>query len=127
MTITTKFMPDPICEPCLAGKMHANLFPTSNSRTAHSLDLMHMDLKGFIQVTSYGEYKYWIIFVNDCTRFKCSLGLKRKSDALEAFKQFKAYAENLHSRKLKALKDNKGSEFMFNKFEQFCRNKRVER
>ena len=114
MTITTKSMPDPICEPCLAGKMHANLFPTSNSRATYPLDLVHMDFKGSIQVTSYGGYKYWIIFVDDCTGFKCSLGLKRKLDVLEAFKQFKAYAENLHSRKLKALRDDKGSEFMSN-------------
>ena len=65
--------------------------------------------------------------MDDCTRFKCSLGLKRKSDVLEAFKQFKAYAENLYSRKLKAFRDNKGFEFMSNKFEQFCRNEGVER
>jgi len=34
MTLSNKSKPDPICEPCLAGKMHANPFPTSYSRAS---------------------------------------------------------------------------------------------
>ena len=30
--------PDPICEPCLAGKMHANPFPTSQTRASKPLE-----------------------------------------------------------------------------------------
>ncbi|OAX30486.1 hypothetical protein K503DRAFT_705205, partial [Rhizopogon vinicolor AM-OR11-026] len=29
MTLTSKTAPDPICEPCLAAKMHSNPFPSS--------------------------------------------------------------------------------------------------
>ena len=46
--------------------------------------------------------------------------MKRKSEAFEAFKRFKAYAENQLGVKVKALQDGKGGEYMSNEFEQFC-------
>src|SRR6202021_348882 len=38
--------PDPICEPCLAGKMHANPFPSSEHRASKPLELIHSDVHG---------------------------------------------------------------------------------
>lgn len=127
MTIVNQSKPDPICEPCLAGKMCANPFPSSDSRASNPLDLVHIDLKGPIQVTSHGGFNYWAMFVDDCTRFKCSIGLKRKSDTFAAFKQFKAYAENLHNAKIKAIREDKGGEFMSNEFNQYCIDNGIER
>ena len=50
--------------------------------------------------------------------------LKRKSQALEAFKLFKAAAENELDAKIKELQDDKGGEYMsteFIKFTDACR------
>ena len=127
MKLSNMSKPDPICEPCLAGKMHANPFPTSHTRASKPLELVHVDLKGPIQVKSLAGYYYWIQFVDDCTRFKCGLGLRRKSDAFGAFLQFKAYAENLHDAKIKVLREDKGSEFMSNQFNQYCIDNGIER
>src|SRR6202041_1505282 len=52
MKLLNMSKPDPICEPCLAGKMHANPFPTSHTRASKPLELVHVDLKGPIQVKS---------------------------------------------------------------------------
>ena len=125
--VSNKSRPDPICEPCLAGKMHANPFMTSHSRASKPLELVHMDLKGPISATSIGGYHYWVTFVDDCTRFKCAMGLKRKSDTFAAFKQFKAYAENLLDAKVKAIRDDKGSEFISKDFDQFCIDNGIQR
>ena len=45
--------------------------------------------------------------------------LQAKSDTFEAFKSFKAYAENHHGKKIKALRDDKGGEYMSNAFLEF--------
>ena len=46
--------------------------------------------------------------------------LKHKSEALVAFKQFKAYAENLLQRGIQMSRDNKGGEFISTEFNEFC-------
>ena len=44
MTMDLKTAPDPICEPCLTGKMHANPFPSSSWRATRPLELVHSNV-----------------------------------------------------------------------------------
>ena len=110
--------PDPICEPCLAGKMHAHPFPPSTHYHRSLLELIHSDLHGPLPPTFFG-YKYWITFIDDSTHFRAVHLLKSKSEAFEAFKSFKSWAENQLGAKVKALQDDKGGEYMSNKFLEF--------
>jgi transposase InsO family protein len=110
--------PDPICEPCLAGKMHANPFPSSEHHATEVLELIHSDVHQ-IGVTSHGGYKYWVSFIDDCSRFKALYPMKKKSDTFDCFKRFKAWAENLTGKKIKRLRDDKGGEYMSNEFQKF--------
>ena len=115
LTLDSSAKPDPICEPCLAGKMHANPFPSSDSRTEELLELIHSDLH-HVGATSHSGYKYWITFIDDFSRFKAVVPLKLKSDAFDAFKKFKAFAENQTGRKIKKFRCDKGGEYMSNEF-----------
>ena len=115
LTLDSSAKPDPICEPCLAGKMHANPFPSSDSRAEELLELIHSDLH-HIGTASHSGYNYWITFIDDYSRFKAVVPLKRKSDAFNAFKTFKAFAENQTGRKIKKFRCDKGGEYMSNEF-----------
>ena len=55
MAIDSKSLPDPICEPCLAGKMHANPFPSSSWRASRPLELVHTDVHdvGHLSMSGY--------------------------------------------------------------------------
>jgi len=88
----SKAKPDSICEPCLAGKMHANPFPSSNIRTTELLELVHSDVYSVCH-PSHGGHIYWATFIYDCSRKKVVVPMKWKSDTLDAFKRFNAYAE----------------------------------
>ncbi|KIN92923.1 hypothetical protein M404DRAFT_172306, partial [Pisolithus tinctorius Marx 270] len=88
MAIDSKSTPDPVCEPCLAGKMHANPFPTSSWRASHPLELVHSDVH-HVGHPSFSGYKYWVTFIDDFSRFRFVLPLKAKSDYMsKAFDDF---------------------------------------
>lgn len=112
--------PDPICEPCIAGKMTADPFPSSSSRATQVLGLIHCDVHGPVKVQTVSGYRYWATFIDDCSRFRAVIPLRRKSDTFAAFKQFKAWAETKTDKRIKILRDDKGGEYMSNEFEQFC-------
>jgi len=82
--------PDPICEPCIAGKMSANLFSPSANHNRSPLALVHSDLHGPLLVVTHQDYKYWITFIDDSTRFRSIHLLKSKSQTFEVFKDYKA-------------------------------------
>jgi len=120
ITILSNTTPDPICEPCLAGKMHANPFPPSESRTSKPLELVHMDIHGPLPVSTHSGFRYWHIFVDDHSRFWVIYMLKKKSDAFSAIKQFKAWAENVTGYRLLGMRDDKGGEFSSKELENWC-------
>ncbi|KAF7783081.1 hypothetical protein Agabi119p4_2457 [Agaricus bisporus var. burnettii] len=119
--------PDSICEPCLAGKMHSLPFPSSLNHNRSPLELVHSDLHGPLPVASHSGYKYWITFIDDATRFRAVYLLKAKSEAFEAFKVYKSWAETQLGVKLRALQDNKGGEYMSKAFISFTELAGIER
>ena len=121
LTLDSFTKPDIVYEPCLAGKMHANPFPSSDHRATEVLELVHSDLH-YVGTPSHSGYKYWITFIDDLSRFKCVVPLKQKSDAFTAFKAFKAYAENQTGKTIKIFCNDKGSEYMSNEFKKFLQD-----
>ena len=126
MTLDSKSAPDPICEPCLAGKMHSNPFPSSQWRASRPLELVHSDVHQ-VPYPSFSGFRYWVTFIDDYSRYHFVLPIKAKSDLFEAFKQFKAYAENQSEQKIKTLRDDKGGEYMSNAFLDFTTQCGIER
>ena len=117
--IQSKQALDPICEPCLSGKMNANPFPSSKTRASKPLELIHTDLHGPFKTRTMSGFLYWITFIDDYTRFRALMFLKAKSEAFTAFKRYKAYAEKLLNAKILCMRIDKGGEYMSNEFINF--------
>ncbi|CAL8122065.1 unnamed protein product [Prunus armeniaca] len=82
---------DDVCEECQLGKRHRNSFPAHSSwRAKKPLELVHSYLCGQMSVTSHGGNKYFISFIDDFSRKVWVYFLKEKSEAFQAFKDFKA-------------------------------------
>jgi len=124
--ITLLATPDPICEPCLAGKMHSDGFPSTGTITPGILDLVHSDLVT-MPVRSASGYLYWLGFHDDASSFHAVYPLKTKGETFAAFKLFKAWAEKLTGRKIKAFQEDKGGEYMSNDFDAYLRAEGIER
>lgn len=84
-----------LCEICIKGKQIQSPFPKrEEERTTELLEIVHTDICGPMRVKSKGGSKYFITFIDDKSRW-CEIHfLKKKNEALAAFKQYKAYAEN---------------------------------
>jgi len=123
MTFGSSTKLDIVCKPCLTGKMHSNAFPSSSSCATQPLELVHSDLHGPLPVAMREGYHYWMTFIDDATSHHAAMQLKCKSDAFEAFKTYKAFAENHFQMKMKEFQDDKGGEYMsaaFIKFTDTC-------
>ena len=93
MRIDSKSAADPICKPCLAGKMHANPFTTSQNCASRPLELVHSDTHQ-VSYQTFSGYRYWVTFIDDYSRYQFVIPVHGKSDVFDTFKQFKAFAEN---------------------------------
>lgn len=115
------------CDTCMKGKLSALKFPDSTSRSATRLDIVHTDLCGSMRVLSKRGAHYMVTFVGDCTRWCEVHFVKRKSDVLGAFKEFKVYAEKQTGEKIKNLQSDNGKEFCNGEFDAFLKAQGIRR
>jgi len=78
------------------------------SLTTQPLELVHSDLHGPLPVATREGYRYWMTFIDDATSHRAAMQLKQKSNAFDAFKTYKAFAENHFQQKMKEFQDDKG-------------------
>lgn len=99
------------CDACQYGKSHALPFTKSTSRATTILDLVHTDLWRPAPIASHTNFKYYIQFLEDFSRYTWLYPLKNKIDALEAFTRFKTMAKTQFDRKIKRLRTDWRGEF----------------
>ena len=87
--------PKHVCEGCVFGNMHRFVFPKDGSiRATHKLQLMHNIVCESMHIVSLGSNKYFITFIDDFLHYGYIFLLHEKSEALEAFKMYKAEVKN---------------------------------
>jgi transposase InsO family protein len=59
--------------------------------------------------------------VDDCTRYRTIYLLQKKSEVFAAFKLYKAFAEKQTGFRIKALRDDKGGEYMSKDMDTFLK------
>jgi hypothetical protein len=67
-----------------------------------------------------GGKKYFMLLVDDCTRWMSVSILKSKDQACSAFVKFKAEAENSLGYKIKMVRSDRGGEFLATAFRDVC-------
>ena len=69
----------PICEPCQMGKSSRLQFSCSSSSVSQPLDCIHSDLWGPSPVASNQGFRYYVIFVDEHTRYTWFFPLHNKT------------------------------------------------
>ncbi|KAK9076083.1 hypothetical protein SSX86_004416 [Deinandra increscens subsp. villosa] len=120
--------PKQICEGCLVAKQTKQSFPNEAQwRASKPLELLHADLCGPITPQSMGGNRYFLLIVDDLTRYMWVYFLKTKDEALKYFKCFKSHVEKECSHMVRMLRTDRGGEFTSHDFVKFCQEIGIKR
>ncbi|NBX97749.1 hypothetical protein EBQ81_02685, partial [bacterium] len=116
-----KTLPDlgEVCGGCMMGKQHRDSFPSEGKKASEPLALLHTDLCGPMSTPSMGKARYFLTFIDDATRFTHICFLQSKDQVFSKFKEFKALVENSTGRKIKALRSDRGTEYINKDMQSF--------
>ncbi|KAL6344223.1 hypothetical protein AAG906_035448 [Vitis piasezkii] len=99
------------CNSCQLAKSHRLPFSLSPSIAEKPIELIHTDLWGLSPVRSISGAHYFLLFIDDHTRFTWFYLLKTKDEAYPTFLKFQALIENQFNTKIKAVQSDWGGEF----------------
>ncbi|GJU10984.1 putative RNA-directed DNA polymerase [Tanacetum coccineum] len=109
------------CESCLSGKMTKKPFPHSNKRAKDLLGIIHTDVCGLIRHVSRQGASYFITFANDYSLYGYVYLLKHKHEVFETFKVFKNEVENQLGKTIKAIRSDRGGEYISQEFKDYLK------
>lgn len=116
----TSVLPKPLlCSSCEQAKSKRLPFLLNDKRSSHVLDIVHCDLWGPAPVSSASGYRYYVIFVDDFSRFTWFYPLKQKSDFYDVLVLFSTFVANQFESRIKTFQSDGGTEFTNGRVQNF--------
>ncbi|GKF52345.1 pol polyprotein [Tanacetum coccineum] len=81
-------------------------------RTTKPLDMIHTDICDLKSLPTKGGNKYFITFIDDCTKYCHVYLLKSKDEAIDKFVLYKTEVENQLGKKIKVVRSDRGGEYV---------------
>ncbi|KAJ4710364.1 Retrovirus-related Pol polyprotein from transposon TNT 1-94 [Melia azedarach] len=99
-----------ICVNCIKGKQ-TNKRRFEANRILDVLELIHTDICGPFPTVAWNGQQYFIMFIDDFSRYGYIYLIHEKSQALDVFKNYKAEVENQLSKRIKTVRSDRGGEY----------------
>ena len=120
MTVNENDSPKFDCDVCTQAKLARAPFPCqSESRAEQPGDLTHMDLWECCMTGIHGV-RYFISFIDDCSRCIAVEFLKTKDQAFEKFRNYVAYLERQYNMSPKCFRADNGGEYITGDLQRWC-------
>jgi len=115
------------CEACALGKQHREEFPVHTEKRKYDiLELIHTDVCGPMHTRSLGGASYFVIFIDDRSRYTWVYFIRRKSDIFEYFKEFRTMVEKQTGKCIKILRSDQGGEYKSKAFNIYCKSNGIQ-
>ena len=110
-----------LCDSCLAGKQRRLSFPkAAKYRAVDALELVHGDLYGPITPATNGGWRYFLLLMDDYSRYMWLQLLTSKNEVAAVIKKFKMRAEAESGKKIYGPRTDRGDKFTLVEFTAYC-------
>ncbi|OMO62605.1 Integrase, catalytic core [Corchorus capsularis] len=116
---SNKQSPSHICSSCQMGKACRLSFLSLSDFSTTPFEITHCDLWGPSPVNSIQRFHFYVIFIDECTRFTWFFPLKHKSDFTTCFIKFHKFITIQFERPIKNFQSDGGGEFDKGEFQSY--------
>nr|GEW29820.1 retrotransposon protein, putative, Ty1-copia subclass [Tanacetum cinerariifolium] len=109
------------CVSCLSGKMTRKSFLHRLERATDLLGIIHTDVCGPLRHVSRQGASYFITFTDEYSCYGYVYLLKHKNEVFETFKVFKNEVDNQLRKTIKALRSERGGEYISQEFKDYLK------
>ena len=92
-------------------------FNKQGERASDLLALIHTDVCGPLSTNARGGFSYFVTFTDDFSRYGYVYLMKHKFESFEKFKLFKNEVQNQLGKNIKALRSDRGGEYLSQEFD----------
>ena len=113
------------CETCVLAKSHRQTFKPNNTRVDLPFSLIHSDVWGPAPIIGVQNFRFFVVFFDDCTRMTWVYFLKSKSEVIDKFIMFYAMIQTQFQKDIQISRSDNGGEFVNTPMKHFLETKGI--
>ena len=107
-------------ETCVLAKSHrATYSPSFSNKSVIPFELIHSDVWGPSRELTTLGMRYFVLFIDDCTRLTWATLLKTNDEVFPAFQAFHTLIQTQYNSTIKVLRSDNGGEYVNHAFQEF--------
>jgi hypothetical protein len=110
------------CPTCIVAKSHRTSYLPSFNKSSIPFTLVHSDVWGPSPISIISGVRWFVIFVDDCTRMTWLYLMKNKDEVFSIFQSFHAMVQTQFSAKLRVIRSDNGGEYVNQRFRAYFDN-----
>ena len=107
------------CDTCILAKSHRSTYSLSMNKSDIHFALIHSNVWGPSLVSIVSGVRWFVTFVDDCTRMTWLYLLKHKDEVFKVFQSFHAMIQTQFSTQLRILRSDNGGEYVNHHFQSY--------
>ena len=104
------------CDACILAKSHRVSYHLSSNKSDTLFALVHSDVLGPSPISTSFNIRWFVTFVDDCTRMTWVYMMRHKHDVFSIFQIFHAMIQTQFSVKIQILRSDNGGEYVNQEF-----------
>lgn len=113
------------CDTCHFAKSHRTSFPSIENKNSVPFSLIHSDVWGPAPESMDTDFRWFVLFIDDCTRMTWVYFLKQKSDVCSRFIDFFNLVKNQFQSTIQILRSDNGGEYVNHELQTFLQKNGV--
>ncbi|CAL9016053.1 unnamed protein product, partial [Prunus brigantina] len=107
------------CDTCILAKSHRVPYPLSTNKCTTPFTLIHSDVWGPSPITAPSGVRWFVTFIDDCTRMTWLYLLKNKNEVFSRFQSFHNQMKTQFNAQIQILRSDNGGEFVNHDFQTY--------
>jgi len=113
------------CDVCEFAKHYRTTFLPSTNKSSKPFDLAHSDVWGPAPISNTFGAKWFVFFIDDCTRVTWIFLMKDKSEVFQLFVNFYRIIQTQFGSPIKKLRSDNGREYVNQNLSNFLKDNGV--
>ena len=118
---------DKVCEACITAKQTRESFSMrSGQQSSRILELVHSDVCGPMQYNGVNGERYFVSFIDDCSKFTVVYLMRTKAEVYQKFREYEAMVCAKFGVRVSKLRCDNGGEYKSREFQLYCKQRGIQ-
>jgi len=114
-----------MCDACEFTKHTRTMYPSLGNRSLNYFDIIHSDVWGLSRVASASDFRWFVTFIDCCSRVTWLFLMRSKSEVSDCFQNLYKMLETQYGKKVKILRSDNGTEYTNKSMQEFLKGKGI--